>query len=175
MAYPILNLGCVLEQLGHKASGECLQWLMQMRDQPGRRVRERVSAKRGRYDPDDMGQYGSATPSEYWPPDSEQATFAVPRGQALRAAKKTTPLSAPGVASGSVAGRGDESNSQLQRSDSRSGFKEEQDRMDDRSGGSGGQSSRLCKMKRSRLKRKPSQRKLPSTSSEDQVMDQGTV
>ncbi len=32
MAYPISNLGCVFEQLGHKVSRERLQWPMQMRD-----------------------------------------------------------------------------------------------------------------------------------------------
>ncbi len=80
MAYPISNLGRVLERMGHKVSMERLQWPMQMRDQLGHKVRERASAKRGHYDPDNVGQYGSAAPSEYWPSDSEHAMFAVPKG-----------------------------------------------------------------------------------------------
>ncbi len=138
MSYPLPNLGRVLGQLGHRVSREHLAWPMQLRDRLGRRVQERASAKRGRFDPDDVGQYGSAAPSEYWPSDSEQGTFAVLKGRAPRAAKKTMPLSAPGVATSSITSRADESDSQLRRSDSRSGFEDEWDRMeDDRSGGSG--------------------------------------
>ncbi len=80
MAYPLPNLGCVMGQMGHRVSREHLSWPMQLRDRPGCRVKERESAKRGCFDPDDVGQYGSTTPSEYWPSDDEQGTFAVPRG-----------------------------------------------------------------------------------------------
>ncbi len=78
-------------------------------------------AKRGHYDPDDMAQYGSAAPSVQLGPDDRQrdgATFAVPKGRAPRA-KPKKPLGAPSVASGSVAGREGDSDSQLQVSDSR--------------------------------------------------------
>ncbi len=80
MAYPITNLGHVLEQMGHKVSRERLQWPMQMRDQLGCMFQERASAKRGIYDPDDVGQYRSTAPSEQWESGSERAPFAVPRG-----------------------------------------------------------------------------------------------
>ncbi len=78
-------------------------------------------AKRGRFDPDDGSQFGSAAPSEYG--DDNRGMFAVLRGRAPRAAKKVAPLGAPGVATGSIASRDDDD----QRSGSRSGFEEERD------------------------------------------------
>ncbi len=89
-----------------------------------------------------MGQYGSATPSIQWGEDRSEdgVMFAVPQGRAPRA-KPRKPLGAPGVASGSVTGRGKQSDSQLQVSDSRSGFEEEWERMEGQSSGGAEQSS----------------------------------
>ncbi len=80
---------------------ERLGWAMQVRDRPGRKRNDPVYAKRGHYAPDDGSQFGSAAPSEYG--DDDRGTFAVPRGRAPKAAKKVAPLSAPKVATGSVA------------------------------------------------------------------------
>ncbi len=83
MSCPLQNLGRVLGQLGHKVSRDRLQWPMQLQERPGHRVQERVMAKRGRYDLDDMGQYRSATPSVQLGPDDRQgdgATFSVLKG-----------------------------------------------------------------------------------------------
>ncbi len=41
-------------------------------------MRDPVYAKRGRYDPDDGSQFGSAAPSKFG--DDDQGTFAVPGG-----------------------------------------------------------------------------------------------
>ncbi len=64
-------------------------------------------AKRGRFDLDHESLFGSAAPSEYGDDGEERGTFAVPRGRALRAVKKMTPLSGPGVAMGSVTSQDD--------------------------------------------------------------------
>ncbi len=84
-----------------------------------------MQPKRGRYERADEGQYGSAAPSEY--DDRDQDTFAVPSGQAPRAAKKAAPLGAPGVATGSVTSRDGDNRC---RSMSRSGSEYEEEPMD---------------------------------------------
>ncbi len=140
--------------MGHRVSRERLSWPQQLRDRPGCKIKDRAFAKRGCFDPDDASQFGSAAPSEFGPSDDEQGTFAVPRGRAPRAAKKATPLSAPGVTTGSVTGQDDKD----WRSDSRSGFKDEREIMDvDQAGRSSGQKSH--KMRRSRRLRKLTQRR----------------
>ncbi len=102
-------------------------WGQQVRSRRGRNIKNPVYAKRGRYEPDDESQFGSAAPSEYG--DDDLGMFAVLTGRAPRAAKKAAPLSALGVATGSVASRDDDDRCRS-RSSSRSGFEEEQDQME---------------------------------------------
>ncbi len=107
IGYPLPNLRRVLLGMGHDIPRERLAWGQQVRTRRGRKIRDPVYAKRGRYDePDEESQHGSATPSEYG--DDDQGTFAVPTGRAPGAAKKAVPLGAPGVATGSVTSRDDD-------------------------------------------------------------------
>ncbi len=78
IGYPLVNLGCVLMRLGLTVTRERLTWAQQIRDRPGRKIRDPVYAKKGRFEPDDGSQFGSAAPSEYG--DDDQGMFAVPRG-----------------------------------------------------------------------------------------------
>ncbi len=80
------------------------------------------------------------------------------------------PLSAPGVATGSMTGQDDED----WRSDYRSGFEDERERMDvNQVGRSSRQKSH--KTKRSRRLRKSTQRRSLSMSSENWMIDQAPV
>ncbi len=86
--------------------------------------------------------------------------------------KRTTPLSTPGVATCSMTSRDDDD--QRSRSGSRSGFEDDWDRMDvDEVGGSSRQ--KLHKMRSSRRSRKLTQRRSPSTSSKEWMVDQAAV
>ncbi len=124
-------------------------------------------AKRGHFDPEDESQLRSAAPSE---DDDDQGMFAVLKGRAPRAAKKMTHLSAPGAAMGSVTSRDDEDH----RTDYRSGFEDEWERMDvNQVGRSSGQKSH--KTRRSRRLRKSTQRRSPSASSEERMVDQAAA
>ncbi len=63
MGYLLQTLGRVLGKLGHKVPREHLQWPMQMQDRPGCKVQKRATAKQGRFDQEDLDQYGSAAPA----------------------------------------------------------------------------------------------------------------
>ncbi len=78
IGYPLPNLGRILTHLGHNVTRDRLAWGQQVRERPGRKIKDPVYVKRGHYDPDDGSQFGSAAPSKYG--DDDQGTFVVLRG-----------------------------------------------------------------------------------------------